>query len=374
MNPKSKFKEKLTNMSLSKDKKFIFKNESIYEDDKLESRYTLKNTKVFLSDSNQINYHLDNLKEKINVEKEDIIHICLFSIQTKSKYPYLLYLLYKHENILTFPYYIYDEDNDILESSNKNISKIIDIDYNFKGYLKEKKNIYMFYQLDNNTYDTSFIKSEDRWWFALPYEICYLKSLLYYNIHESVYNIFLNNQFLLYLCDNKNIYHEIPICLYLGSNKEKINFLKLFSADKNTAAKSNQGQFYYYYSYDLACRYGLWNREFKNDKKYTDNNFGRYKNGSILRYAVFIGKSKVNNIDIGDDIVVNYKNIKDNEGNWSLDYDSVFINNEILSNEKQIGYTYVIKNNDQVDLLSYHDLDKTGVDEMYNIKKKYEII
>ena len=35
-------------MSLSKDKKFIFKNESIYEDDKLESRNTLKNTKVFL--------------------------------------------------------------------------------------------------------------------------------------------------------------------------------------------------------------------------------------------------------------------------------------------------------------------------------------
>ena len=47
---------------------------------------------------------------------------------------------------------------------------------------------------------------------------------------------------------------------------------------------------------------------------------------------------------------------------------------EILSNEKQIGYTYVLKNNEQVDLLSYHDWDKTGVDEMYNIKKKYEII
>ena len=373
MNPKSKFKEKLINMSLSKDKKFIFNKESIYENEQIKTRNVTNDIKIIESKSTEINYHLDNLKQKINVEKHDIIHICLFSIQTKSKLPYLLYLLYKNENTLTFPYYLYQEDN-ILDTSNKKLSQIIDIDYDFKGYLKKEKNVYMFYQLENDIYSSAFIEKKDNWWFVLPYEICYLKSLLYFDIHETVYNIFLNNQFLLYLYDDNNVNHEIPIPLYLGSNKDKLDYLKHFGAERNTNTKSNQGQFYYYYSYDLGCRYGLWNREFKKDEKYTDNDFGRYKKGSVVRYAVFVGKSKVSNINIEEDIVANYRNIKDSEGNWSLDYDSVFVNNEILTNKKQIGYTYVLKDNNQVDLLSYHDLDKTGIDEMYNIKKKYEII
>ena len=36
------------------------------------------------SDSSQINYHLDNLKQKINCESGDTIHICIFTIQKET--------------------------------------------------------------------------------------------------------------------------------------------------------------------------------------------------------------------------------------------------------------------------------------------------
>ena len=77
MNPKSKFKEKLTNMSLSKDKKFIFNKESIYENEEIKTRSITNDIKVIESNSTEINYHLDNLKQKKGLLRIlQIIYLC----------------------------------------------------------------------------------------------------------------------------------------------------------------------------------------------------------------------------------------------------------------------------------------------------------
>ena len=110
MNPKSNFREQLINKTLTNKKKFIVNEDSInnqnsfiIEPPKLKSDMPKK------SNVNEINYHLDSLKQSINVEKEDTVFICIYTIQTKKSInPYLLYLLYNDNEKLIFPYFKYD--------------------------------------------------------------------------------------------------------------------------------------------------------------------------------------------------------------------------------------------------------------------------
>ena len=46
----------------------------------------------------------------------------------------------------------------------------------------------------------------------------------------------------------------------------------------------------------------------------------------------------------------------------------------MIDNMKHVGYRYTIKDNSQIYPLSYHYLDKSKIDSMYNSKKNYEII
>ena len=50
------------------------------------------------------------------------------------------------------------------------------------------------------------------------------------------------------------------------------------------------------------------------------------------------------------------------------------VTNITIDGQVHLGYRYTIKDNNQVNALSYHYLDKSEIDSMYNSKKKYEII
>lgn len=380
MNPKSNYREQLLNKSLKNKKKFIVNEDSIsnqnsiiIEPPKLKKKELQKK-----SNGNEINYHLDSLKQTINTEKEDIVFICIYTIQSnRSMNPYLLYLLFNDNEKLIFPYFKY-ESGELLDICSEKISSILDCPTNFKGFLKEGKNIYSFYQIKNDSYLPLLIEKKEDWWFALIYEICYLKKLNTFIIDKSVTNCFINNLFLTLLYDYNNISHEVPIPLYKGGHNNELTYLVSFGSPRSLSSRSLHGQHYNYYSYDSACRYGLWTSDFKENKPYTDNKYGRYIKGGIVRYAVFVGNTKVflntNHEDISDNILDKYRKISDNKGLWASDYDSVFIGNLTLDNYVHVGYRYTIKNNDQIDPLSYHYLDKSKIDSMYDSKKKYEII
>tara|TARA_B100000524_G_scaffold233235_1_gene123916 strand:+ start:2286 stop:3425 length:1140 start_codon:yes stop_codon:yes gene_type:complete len=379
MNPKSSYREQLLSKSLKNTKKFIVNNSINSKNDSIivnppKPEMSLPKQ----SDSSQINYHLDNLKQKINCESGDTVHICIFTIQKEnSKFPYLLYLLYKQDNVLTFPYFVFDE-GDILSVCTNKLHNILDCSFKLKGFIKQGKDIFAFYEIPNNSYSPSLLKKNDNWWFTLIYEICYLKCLNNFKIHDSVFNCFLNNSYLTLLYDNNNISHEVPIPLYIGSHEQNLKYLFSFGAHKLLSPKSIHGQYYNYYSYDSACRYGLWSKDFKQDDVNTENKYGRYKKGGLVRYAVFLGNTKVfintYSNDDGENIIDNYKKSRDIEGKWTLNYDSLFVGNVVIDGHVHIGYRYTIKDNNQVNPLSYHYLDKSELDSMYNSKKKYEII
>ena len=377
MNPSNIYKKDLLNKNIKNKKKFVFKTNESISHKQIYTKTPNIETPIMNSNKNEINYYLDNLNKNIDINSNDLIHICLFTIETNSKYPYLLYLLYKNEeNILTFPYLYYSEGN--LEELCKNkINQITDFNSEYKGCIKNEKNVYVFFQLDNNSYSPCFIEKKDNWWFALIYEICYLKKLNNYSIDKLVYNCFLNNCFLTLLYDNKNISHEIPIPLYIGSHDNDLKYLISFGAHKILSNKSIHGNFYYYYSYESACRYGLWNENFEKNEL-SDNSFGRYLKGGLVRFACFVGNTKVflNTLDSyeNNNIIDEYKKISDKKSIWAKNYDSVFIGNFKINDLEQIGYRYTLKSNSQVSPLSYHYLNKDNIGGMYDSKKKYEII
>ena len=382
MNPKSIYKEQLLNKVSITNKKFVF-NDKItnnHENSIVIEPPKIKNELPKSSDPSQINYNIDNLKQTIEANKEDVIHLCIYTIQTQSKFPYLLYLLYKHQtDFFTFPYFHF-ENGDLSEQCEEKITSIIDIPHDFKGYIKQDNNIYVFYELENNSYKSSLIKRNEDWWFTLVYEICYSQSFHHFPIHQSVYDCFMNNKFLTLLYDDNHYAHEVPMPLYLGGHEKHLNYLFTFGAQKTLSTKALHGQYYSYYSYDSACRYGLWTNDFKENEPYTENKYGLYKKGGIIRYASFVGNTKVfintNEIkdELNDNIQEKYKKISDNYGDWANDYDSVYIGNDMIDNMKHIGFRYTLKDNSQIDPLSYHYLDKSKIESMYNPKKNYEII
>ena len=379
MNPKSNYREQLINKTLTNKKKFIVNEDSINNQNSIIIEPPkLKKDIQEKSNVNEINYHLDGLKQSINIEKENTVFICIYTIQTKKSInPYLLYLLYNDNEKFIFPYFQYD-GGELSNICNEKVSSILDCPYKFKGFLKQDKHIYSFYEIENDSYIPSLIEKKDEWWFTLIYEICYLKKILYFDIEQSVVNCFTNNLFLTLLYDNNNVSHEVPIPLYKGSYKDELKYLFSFGSHKSISSKSLHGQHYYYYSYNSACRYGLWTIDFKENKPYTDNNYGRYIEGGIVRYAIFVGNIKVfintNTEDNSSNILDKYKKISDNKGFWAHDYESVFIGDLIIDQHSHIGYRYTIKSNDQIDTLSYHYLDKSELASMYDPKKKYEII
>ena len=116
----------------------------------------------------------------------------------------------------------------------------------------------------------------------------------------------------------------------------------------------------------------------------TDNEFGRYIRGGVIRFVVYPGKSKVvmnrdwdpeNEQRKSDFTASKEKNkIYDTKGEWVKEYDSVIVgpikvDNKILHN----GTSLTVKSYYQYKSLSYHYLDKKTIPDQYtpDIDKNY---
>ena len=100
------------------------------------------------------------------------------------------------------------------------------------------------------------------------------------------------------------------------------------------------GPFYYFSSYNAAIRYSAWTRDYKPFQisgKNLTNSEGRWKSSGIIRFVLFLGKTKVM-LNHPDDVknkiaqVSIYKNILDPASNWSNRYDSVYVGRAKLQN------------------------------------------
>lgn len=327
-------------------------------------------------------YPIEFLNKDIeNIKVGGKVNLCIYTINTEISKPYLLYLLNNNNNNFYWPSFKSKKDVKS-ECEEKLINLQILNDSEFSGYISLNNEEYLFYKLkDNFDYD-QYLKSTTPFWFVSMFEILFSRQILYFDIMPEVYNIFIHDRRLQYLLNKNNLYYQMPIILYNGVPSHKLDFY-LQAGLLKASILASQGPFYYFANYMRAAKFAAWNvtggykeQEIGGDL-ITDNKFGRYIKGGIIRYIVYPGKTKVilnrpwdnENDQVGQDKTMSKekKKVYDTKGTWVKDYDSVLlgpitVDGKIMHN----GTSLTVKSYYQYKSLSYHYLDKKTVPQQYS--------
>jgi hypothetical protein len=179
---------------------------------------------------------------------------------------------------------------------------------------------------------------------------------------------------------------------------KNLNFTYTFGVTKKQS-DAILGPYYYFTDFKNAIRQGGWTANEKPEIKYntliTDNEYGRYIKGGVVRIVLFLGKTKVK-INLKTDEIdesqikserltnsgldLNYEKlsmrISDHDGLWAKMYDSVLLDTVELDDGSMLKDTpmYVCKEYEQQLPLSYHYLNKKNIGEKYNANNDFSIM
>jgi hypothetical protein len=298
------------------------------------------------------------------------VFICAYDINTTGKHPFLKYLLYKSDitqNIIAFPHIDVSTSSQSIDfdkivlMAQKYISIItmntcldmpLESTIQYQGCITHNTtDIYLFFDMtklcSNNE---EFINDtyEETTFFCIIDEIMNTHKVFDNCIHESVSDFFLQNIDLVFLTDQQNKKYEIPTAFYVGADLSLLHFTYVFGVSK-IIEHSMFGPYYYFTDYDNC------------------------KNGGVVRFAIFLGNSLVK-LNLPNDAIDesntkrerltvkefktyerNTMRITDYDGNWAMNYDSVYLgcieldNGDFLQNVPMVA----VKNYDQQISLSY---------------------
>ena len=317
--------------------------------------------------------HLSNDLDNISTDKYTNIHICSYSVNTTGKLPFLKYLLVDNGfHSLTLPtlpiYKLFNKDT-LLSYSELYLSTILEVTsfeefkhkIQFNGFYEYNHDLYLFFDItpffDNETalYNMSiknFHKTNVT--FGIMDEIINRKHVHQIPIDINTTIFFAKNYFLCTLYDSTNSPIEEPVVGYVSKptfQKAQFTFVFRENAQNKSAIL---GPFFYFTNYENAI----------SQKEY------------LVRFALFLGNTKYiehfpnDPIDDSDiqcqrlqDTSLDLKKerltlrISDHEGDWSNEYDSVFLGKIELDDGSYLDNTpsYVIKNyNQQIPLSLYN--------------------
>ena len=351
---------------------------------------------------------LNNNFKQLKLLKGTKVFICIYNVLYKiidtKKNPFLRFLLYKYSdessfsNLMTFPFFTYT--NNILKTANNKVFEIVNEKLKPKGYLKNEDGLFIFYKQDLDDFIFEKKMENDNYWWSILDEICNLKKVLYFKIHDSVTNLFLKNPFLIHLYNPDDKKYEIPIISFKGDHFDLIHYIASFGIRPST--RSRFGPFYTSGTYNWAVRYAGWSRYYSKQeflgKKITDDN-GKFKKGGILRLITFLGnleEQKVilyNKDDYFYDYIKFYDDVKEKSkesikkhlekknkytGKWSLESKALIVPKIKLNND--IGYfnintEFIIDNGDNQLTLSIHELNMDSLKVVWDpFYDGYEIL
>lgn len=340
------------------------------------------------------------------------IILCVYKINTSAKYPFIQFLLsnsgFRTYGLPFLPMYSSFNKDKLISYSKVFLSGILQVfDFEefsekivFDGLYEYSNNLYVFFDMSQFEININDIYSYDPIRFALTDEIINHREICNMRINDDTVKFFLKNKSINYIYDDKNEAYEIPIVGYVGKpTTEKLKFVLTFGESaKNKSAML--GPYYYFTDFDNAIRQGGWSSNYKPeymyDKLITDNEYGRYVKGGIVRFALFGGKTKyvenMSNDPIDESEIKNQRlqdtnldnnqeiltlRISDHGGLWTNEYDSVYLCNIELDDGSLLQDTpiLVIKDYNQQIPLSYHYIDKTKLHEKFNQNDiSYDII
>jgi hypothetical protein len=313
-------------------------------------------------------YYNCNLQQHLSsfLENNDNLkcHICAYNINTTNKYPYLQYFLYKKYDTQTrhdfeFPSFIYKDEQDLITKSLTVIQILCksfykDTCFEFKGFLQEDDDIFMFFDCSHMVVDTLKMTESNDLWLVTMDEILNHQHVCGFKINEYITSFFHKNTELCYLTNEEGNHYCIPKIAYSNCENRQILFTSTFGIPvKNDIF----GNFYYFTDYESAIK-------------------TNYEKFGLIRCLLFLGKTKiVNNLendtsDISKQLLENnlddtylsdnyiqtkmMMKVTDWDSNWTLNYDSLFIGKVILDdgNIFDRGPLWVVQNYEQYCVLS----------------------
>ena len=312
---------------------------------------------------------LESLTKNIG-EITDVDHvvICPYNINSDGVAPFLQFGLINDGISLNFIKILWTEFS-------------VDLDKlsNFHGHLLENRTLYLFfdYRPDNEDIFLLLFPVQS---FVLADEIMNHRMVCRATISIDVLDFFTRHNEFLYLENHRGKIYESPVVVYRGTYAENATFMSTFGV-ACSQSDAVVGPYYYFTDYINAMKQGivpteeqLANNEFK---KYlsADN---KYKHGSVLRFAVFLGKSKVvlnrpsDNIDesqmkkhlLSNDETSSMARltmrISDYDGTWTNQYDSVYVGKVDLDDgcKYMNSPLWVVKDYSQQTFLSSHPIDR----------------
>jgi hypothetical protein len=353
-----------------------------------------------------------NIDDYLRENNISHIEICGFEIDNSAREPFIKYLFEKDllTNTMVFPnealyYKDLTSENLILFTKIKLFSLLKLLDFNeycknvvFKGFNVFDGSFKIFYDLTECKLNLNDIYSSSGLWFCLIDEIINHKLILDCGFDDDIISFFENNKEFCFLRDKSDIIYEIPSLVYAGAVGSMLHFTHVFGVplkDKNSIL----GSYYYFTDFKNAVREGCWNTENKPETKngnlITDNEYGRYKSGGIVRIAIFLGKIKtienlqndendtsiikrerLNDVTLNQNMEKLTMRISDHDGKWAENYDSAFIGDIELDNGERFKNApiYVVKNYNQQIPLSHHYINKITLKEKYDPNSCYLIV
>ena len=298
----------------------------------------------------------------------DYVVICPYSINTDGVAPFLQFGLINDGVSLNFIKILWTEFSVDLEALS-----------NFNGHLLENRTLYLFfdYRPDNEDIFLLLFPIQS---FVLADEIMNHRMVCRTTISIDVLDFFTRHNQFLYLENHRGKIYESPVVAYRGTYSENAKFMSTFGVSCSQS-DAVMGPYYYFTDYINAMKQGVvpTEEQLANDefKKYlsADN---KYRHGSILRFALFLGKTKVvlnrpsDNIDesqmkqylLSNDETSSMARltmrISDYNGTWTTQYDSVYVGKVDLDDgcKYMNSPLWVVKDYNQQTFLSSHPIDR----------------
>ena len=260
--------------------------------------------------------------EEINPFQIKEVHVCPYSVNTAGMYPF-------------FGLKIMKTSTQVLQIILKRMN-----DFDYKGYLLENGNLYVFFDTSVEKQERAVYKDDyTNVHHCLMDEIINNSFIQQIPIGGSTREFFLDHLDLVFLKDINDTKIEIPTVVYTGTTSKKMEFISVFG-HSHSDADAVLGSHYYFTSYKNAVKQSEEAlTEYKNRGNDTTNN--RDVRGALVRFAVFLGKINVPS---------RLPCTSDEKAEWMKDFDSVYLGKISKINEP----IWVLNKYEQQTPLSYH--------------------
>jgi hypothetical protein len=329
----------------------------IAEEEEYESKYDnglsikthkMTNIKYPFADkpSEHLTHDLDNIYENLGEDTglgsgEILVEYLVYYINKKAYKPFLEFMLYKSDDDDTFYFPNFSQDissYDILENADLLLDNLLGADLcTFKGrlietdYMNDIKSAYinqrviLLYELKEKNDTVPRMKKNDTLWWATVSELINYRKILFYNISDTVTDIFLAYTQAIKLYHNESLI-ETPMVVFNGSDSNSAKYNAVFSIKKSDN-ESRYGPFYYFTDLYNAMRYSCYDNE----------THEKNKKGGLVRFIIYPGKMKMflekNKPDRSEmakyicskhPIEKNTIQFRDNDCKWTEQYNSVY--------------------------------------------------